>query len=285
MRRFFAGSVLILSAAVAFALRARRAANEAYVRHEPRPSMSRHRILPVLFAVLLPATPLCAELSIHSPSLPQEEDIVYAEKVGEHSWTVSQSLVFRSENDDSWYEFKSMSPESEVSIRLDAATLFPRYSEVTTRNTDSVIRRTTEILEANLRPKPNELVVGDFNSLPITCRCLPWGTFTSVNLVTLGFARGGHQFSMQLTVVGRESISAGGKTYDCWKARLGVGGFLGALIGKSSCWFAVEVPHYLVKSQGPSGGPGSPQRIRELQSYSAERSGTQRQTDQSLDPN
>src|SRR5208337_840926 len=232
------------------------------MQHEPRPSMSRHHILPVLFVLMLPAAPLCAQLSIYGPSLPQEEDIVYAETVGEHSWTVSKRLILRSENGDSWYEFKSLSPESDVSIRLDAATLFPRYSEVTTRSADSVIRRTTEVLEANLHPKANELVVGDFNSLPMTCRSLPWGAFTSVNLVALGFARGGRQFSMQLTVVGRESISAGGKTYDCWKVQLGVGGFLGALLGKSSYWFAAEVPHYLVKSEGPTGGPGSPQRIK-----------------------
>jgi len=240
------------------------------MRHEWRPFMSRHLILPVLFAVILPAAPLCAQLSIHGPSLPQKEDIVYAEKVGEKSETVSQSLVFRSENGDSWYEFKSTSPESDVSMRLDAATLFPRYSEVTTRSDDSVIRRTTEFLETNLHPKANELVVGDFNSLPTTCRGLPWGTFTSVNLVTLGAPRGGQQFTVQLKVAGRESISAGGKTYDCWKVELSVGGFLGAFLGKSSFWFAADAPHFLVKSQGPSGGPGSPQRTLELQSYSAE---------------
>ena len=240
------------------------------MQHEPRPSMSRHRILPVLFAVILPAAPLCAQLSIHSPSLPQKEEIVYAQKVGERTGTVSQSMVFRSENGDSWYELKSTSPESDVSMRLDAATLLPRYSEVTTRSADSVIRRTTEILKADPHPKTNELVVGDFNSLPITLRGLPWGTFTTVNLVTLGVARGGQQFTLQLTVVGRGSISAGGKAYDCWKVELSVGGFLGAFFGKSSFWFAVDAPHYLVKSQGPSGGPGSPQRTLELQSYSAE---------------
>ena len=189
---------------------------------------SRLRILHLLLVVAFPGAPLCAQVTVHNPSLPQEEDIVYTEKVGEHSSTVSQSLVFKSENGDSWYEFKSTSPESDVSMRLDAATLFPRYSEVTTRSEDSVIKRTTEFLEANLKPKPNEVVIGDFNSFPITCRGLPWGTFTSVNLVTLGAARGGQQFTVKLTAAGRESVSAGGKTYDCWKVELSIGGFLGA---------------------------------------------------------
>ena len=91
-----------------------------------------------------------------------------------------------------------------------------------------------------------------------------------MNLVTLGAARGSQQFTVKLTAAGRESVSAGGKTYDCWKVELSIGGFLGAFLGKSSFWFAAEAPHYLVKSQGPSGGLGFSQRIQELQSYSAE---------------
>ncbi len=230
---------------------------------------SRLCILSVLVAAVLPALPVRAQVIIRNPSLPDQESMAYTEKIGNDSWTVRQTMSLKSENGDSWYEFISMSPESDVSMRLDAATLFPRYSEVTTCNADSVVRRTTEIIEATLHPKPNELVIGDLNSLPTTLRGLPWGTFTSVNLVTLGVARGGQQFSMQLTVVGRESISVGGKAYDCWKVQWGVGGFLGALVGKTSYWFAAEAPHYLVKSEGSSAGPGSPQRVRELQSYSA----------------
>ena len=138
-----------------------------------------------------------------------------------------------------------------------------------THSADSVIRRTTEILKAAPHPKPGELMIGDFNSLPVTLRGLPWGTFTSVNLVTLGATGRGQQFSLKLTVVGRESISAGGKTYDCWHVQIGLGGFMGSLMGKSSYWFLANAPHFLVKSENPSGGPGSPLQKWELQGYSA----------------
>jgi hypothetical protein len=114
-------------------------------------------------------------------------------------------------------------------------------------------------------------LIGDFISLPVSFRGLPWGAFTSVNLVTLGATRGGQQFSVQLTVAGRQSISAGGKTYDCWKIQLGLGGFLGALLAKSTFWYAVEAPHILVRSEAPTGGPGSPMRVTELQLYSAQK--------------
>ena len=157
---------------------------------------------------------------------------------------MSQSLSLKSTKGDSWYEFRSSSPESDLVMRLDPSTLFPRSSEVITHSADSVIRRTTEILKATPHPKPGELMIGDFNSLPVTLRGLPWGTFTSVNLVTLGATGRGQQFSLKLTVVGRESISAGGKTYDCWHVQIGLGGFLGSLMGKSSYWFSRECPPF-----------------------------------------
>lgn len=210
-----------------------------------------------------------AQVLIQNPSLPAVESAVYTERIGDDSWTMTQTLTLNSENGDSWYEFKSSSPESEVSMRLDASTLFPRQSEVLTRRGDAVIRRTTEILKAAPHPRANELVIGDFNSLSVVLRGLPWGTFSSVNLVALGAPSRGPQFSFQLTVVGRESAFAGGRTYDCWKVQLGLGGFMGAFFGKSSYWFFADTPHFLVKSEGPSGGPGSPTQKSELQSYSA----------------
>jgi hypothetical protein len=228
-------------------------------------------VLPILIVVALsaPAAPAAAQVVVRNPSLPAEESAVYTEKVGDDTWTVTQTLSLKSENGDSWYQFTSRSPESDVSMRLDAATLFPRDSEVITRTGDSVIKRTTEILKAAPRPRANELVIADYNSLAVTLRGLPWGTFTTVNLVSLGASGRGQQFSFQLTVAGREKVSAGGKTYDCWKAQLGLGGFMGAFFGKSSYWFSADAPHFLVKSEGPSGGPGSPTQKSELQSYSA----------------
>lgn len=226
-------------------------------------------VLPILIALALPAASARAQVIIRNPSLPAEERAVYTERIGDDSWTVIQSLSLRSENGDSWYEFTSSSPETDVTVRLDVSTLFPRGSEVITRNGDSVIRRTTEILKAAPHPRADELVIGDFTSLPVTLRGLPWGTFTSVTLVALGASGRGQQFSFRLTVVGREKVSAGGTTYDCWKVELGLGGFFGAFVGKTTYWFLADAPHFLVKSEGPSGGPGSPTERLEIQTYSA----------------
>jgi hypothetical protein len=226
-------------------------------------------VLPILAALVVPAAPARGQVLIQNPSLPAEEVAVYSEKIGNDSWSVTQTLSLRSEKGDSFYEFKSSSPESDMSIRIDAATLFPRDSEVIMRSGDSVIRRTTEILKAVPHPKANELVIGDFNALTVTLRGLPWGSFSTVTLVALGASTRGQQFSFQLTAAGRESVSAGGKSYDCWKVQLGVGGFMGAFVGKTTYWFLADAPHFLVKAEGPTGGPGSPIQRWEIQTYSA----------------
>jgi hypothetical protein len=232
---------------------------------------TRHRpsLLPMLFALVLPAVPLSAQLVIQNPPLPPEESLLYVERIEGRSATVSQAMALRTANGDSWYEFTSKSPTMEVTLRVDAETLFARSSEVITRNGDSVIRRTTEVLQSEARSKPGELLVGDYMSLPVTLRGLPWGTFTQANLVTLGAARGGQPFTVQLTVAGRETVSAGGKSWDCWKVQLGLGGLLGAFFAKSTYWFGADAPHVLVRSEIPSGGPGSPLQVLELQRYSA----------------
>ncbi len=231
--------------------------------------MQREALLAILFAVALGAPPLCAQIVIRNPSLPQEESLVYTESIGGDAWTVTQSLSLKTAKGDSWYEFRSSSPESDIVMRLDPTTLFPRSSEVTSHSVDSLIKRTTEILRMTAQPKANEVVIADFNSLPITLRGLPWGTFTSANILFLGAGGRGFQFSPKLTVAARETVTAGGRSYDCWKVQLGIGGFMGSLMGKSSYWFSADVPHFLVKSESPSGGPGSPLQRWELQSYSA----------------
>ena len=219
--------------------------------------------VPILLASPLLAAPAGAQMVLHPPPMPQEETLVYTARIGDDSWLVTQSIRLTSEAGKSWYEVQTASPEADVSMRLDPVTLFPWSSEVVSRSGDSVVRRTTEVLKAEPHPKANELVVGDFNALPITFRGLPWGTFSSVNLVFLGSTRV-QSFALQLSVVRRETISAGGKPYDCWKVQIGLGGLFGTILGKSSYWFSADAPHYLVRSETPSGGPGSPSQTWEL---------------------
>jgi hypothetical protein len=227
-------------------------------------------VLLIVFLFAAQAAFLSAQILIKNPSIPQTENLVYTEKVEHAVRTLSQSLALRSDGGASWYEFKSLSPESDVFFRLDEATLFPSFSETVTRGESAVIHRTTEILNVSVQQKDGELVIGDFESLPVVLRGLPWGTFSSARVVTLGSSGRGSPFSLRLTVAGKESVMITGRTYECWKAQLSIDGFLGSFLGKSTFWYTTEIPHYLVRSESPSNGPGSPSRVLELQTYSAE---------------
>jgi hypothetical protein len=219
------------------------------------------------------AAAISAQIRIQNPSIPNDEHLVYSEKIGSESRTVSQDMRLKTEKGRSWYELTSQSPESELLMRMDPTTLFPSYSETVTHGKDSVIRRTNEFLSVSAEPKANELVIADFNSLPVIMRGFPWGTVSSAHLVMLGSMGGMSSFSVELSVKGKETVKIDGTAYECWKVQLGASGFLGSLMGslmgKSLYWFSTDPTHYLVRAEGPSGGPGSQPRILELQTRAA----------------
>jgi hypothetical protein len=200
--------------------------------------------------------------------LPRQERLIYTETIGKESWTVTQDLLLKSMKGRDYYEITSHSPRSDELVRLDASTLFATYSEVVTRTPDSVIRRTSEVLEAHPDPKNDELIISDFYSLQHLLRGLPWGTFGFARLVSLAQGAGGPPFSLELTIQGKETVRINDTPYECWKVQLGIGGIMSALFGKTFYWYAVDPPHVLVRYKGSSRGPGSPQRVLELQSRS-----------------
>jgi hypothetical protein len=227
------------------------------------------RLFSVAAILLVSATALFAQIRIANPSLPASEHIVYTERIGSETRVIDQRTVLKSDKGKSWYEYVSSSPDSDILLRMDKDTLLATYSETTTRGKDSVIRRTTEILKTTVALKEDELLVSDFNALAVTLRGFPWGTTDHARLVFLGQANQGMQFSIDLNVQGKETVTANGKPYECWKVQIGVGGVYGAFMGKTYLWYAVDSPHYLVRSEGALGPPGSPQRVLEMNSYGA----------------
>jgi hypothetical protein len=74
-------------------------------------------------------------------------------------------------------------------------------------------------------------------------------------------------FSFELKVTGKQTLCMAGKSRDCYVVDVGLGGVYGAFVAHSTHWYDCSAPHVLVKSVAPVGGPGSPMRTFELQSY------------------
>jgi hypothetical protein len=211
-------------------------------------------------------------LVVLAASLPAASDelFVYARTVGDKKDEVE--IRTRPVNIDgtSFIEVTARSSDQEGLFRLDPESLLAVYSDVTTRSKDATIRRITSIVENKYKPKEGEILVSGLDTLSQSLRAFSWGKGRKAKLVFLG--SGGGNFSFELSVSGKETLAIGGRGIECWKASLGLGGVFGGMFGKSSLWFtasgAAEGPGYLVKSEGPSGGPGSPNSLMELKSYS-----------------
>jgi hypothetical protein len=215
------------------------------------------------------AAPLTAPRA--SRILPASELFLYARKVGDKRDEIEVRTRLVSAAGENYYELRSRSPDQDLVLRLDPETLFAGYVEVTNRSKDATLRRLTTVLENRSSVGPDEVVVSTFETLPYSLRAFPWGSRQRANIRFLG-SSGGSDFRFDLSVTGKETLAVGGRGVEAWKVQLSLGGILGAFFGKSYLWYSSEYPHYLVKSEGSSGGPGSPTSVLTLQSYSSEAS-------------
>jgi hypothetical protein len=199
-----------------------------------------------------------------SHGLPLEESFVYTRTIGDKREEVEIKTRMVNENGASYFELRTHSSDQDGLFKLDPVTLFATYSDITTHSKDATIRRITTVVENRSKPKSDELLVSGIDSLGQSLRLFPWGRQQKAKLLFVG--SGGGNFSFELNVSGKETVSIGGRQFECWKAQLGLSGVLGGLFGKTNLWFSTDSPSYLVKSEGPSAGPGSPNSLMELKS-------------------
>ena len=208
-----------------------------------------------------------AEVVITNPGLADHETLSYTETIDTLTRPFEVTLTLNP-TAPAHYEFHSVGADLESTYRLDPTTLQSLSSESVTSGVDATVLRTVEYRNLKTKPGKDDLVVTDLGSLPIVLRGFPWGTTSFAKLLYVGnTSYAGSAISFELQVVGRQSIAAAGRTWDCWHVTTGLGGALGLLMAKTEWWFAAEGSHPLIKASGPSGGPGSPTRMLLLQSY------------------
>jgi hypothetical protein len=204
-----------------------------------------------------------------SQLLPASERFLYSRTIGDKRDEVRTAWRLVAEKGVSWYEVSTLAADQDSLIRLDPANLFANYIEVTSRGKDATLRRVTTVLENRSGAKPGEIVLSTFEALPYSLRAFPWGSLQKAKVSFLGSGGAGN-FGFDFSVTGKETLSVGGRGVECWKAQLSLGGIMGAFFGKSSLWYSVDYPHYLVKSEGAGGPPGTPASVLTLVSYSSE---------------
>jgi hypothetical protein len=217
------------------------------------------------------AAPLPAQAKAASPSLalPAVERMVYERKVGDKRDKIEMSTRLVSAKGESWFEESARYPEQDILLRLDPRTLFAAHFEVTSRSKDSTILKVTSVLENRSSAKQEEFLVSSFESLTFSLRAFPWGERQKAKIAFLG-SFGGGDYRFDLSVAGKETLPVGDRQVECWKAQLSLGGLMGSFLGKTTLWYSCDYPHYLVRSEGASGPPGTPTTVLSLSSYSSE---------------
>ncbi|MCK5674091.1 MAG: hypothetical protein KAH95_11990, partial [Spirochaetales bacterium] len=122
-----------------------------------------------------------------------------------------------------------------------------------------------EVLENKKQAGKDEILVSDMDGFIVGLRGFSWKKNASAKIVFMNRSGG---FSPELKIKGKETLNINGKSYECWKAQVGMKGVLGAVFPKSYFWYSVDSPHYLVRSE-VAGLPGSPKVVLEIQSYRA----------------
>ena len=219
----------------------------------------------VILLSLLFSTLAGAQIRMTNPGLPVREHLVYADRQGGVVRTFDQSLQFHPEGP--WYELITHSYDADITVRMDPNTLFITSIDSTSRTKDAVLRRQLQVVQVLHKSADDELVVNDLSSLATVLRAFPWKSASFARLVYLGSNAASGDFSFELKVTGRQTLSLAGKSYDCYVVDVGLAGVFGAFVGHTTLWYDITSPHVLVKSVAPVGGPGSPMRTFELQSY------------------
>ena len=229
------------------------------------------RLLLLLFVVLGCVLPLglSAQIAVQAPVFAARESSVYRQTIGNKVTTNRYELVLVTEGGKTWLELNERGEGTESFSKIDTRTLQPFFTQTTTTNSDSQVRRTTEVLSSKIKGTGNQFLVSDISALSFTMRGYPFATSPQADLIFLGSTGpGAGSFTLQIKVLANETITVPAGTYPCHHVELALGGILGALFGSSNLWFSATSPYMLVRSEGLSAGPGSPKRVTELQSYS-----------------
>ena len=171
----------------------------------------------------------------------------------------------KEENNQEIYEIISKSKYMEQVIKIYKNSMFTYSIHTIQKGKDAIIDRKVELIENKSKLEEDEIGMIEFNGLNYLLRGFPYDEIKYIKLKILG---GRNSFSLKVKLVGKKTVKVNDKEIDCFKLQLGLPGIWGKLFSKTYLWYSLDTPHYLVRSEGPSGGPGSPKRVLELIDYS-----------------
>lgn len=201
---------------------------------------------------------------LKDPGIPDGEMVTYVLKIGNESFAVTEQTVHKKENGRDYYYITSLTKAEDMTVRIDRSAMTIVMSDSTIRKPGVVINNRSTTLRNDVKTAPDEISITDFRGLNMILRGYPFATLRTLRTKNIQ----GDMFAIQVNYLEETTLTIMGKKTPCYKLEMAVTGVLGAFVPKTYYWYTKEAPHIMVRYEGPSGGPGSPNRIMEMTGYS-----------------
>jgi hypothetical protein len=207
-----------------------------------------------------------AESIFIDPNIPNGETITYKSQVEDKLKTIVEKVVIKKDGDKELYEITSFSESMDMTILLEKKTMsvlsihtVRKYEEVTLDLKLKVIGEKPQFEKDNIK-------IPNFSILQYVFRGFP---FMKLKKLKIGFygeeRKGGFKVNAECKKI--EKLKVNQKTIECYKVEFSMDSFWKIFFPKTTMWYSVDSPHYLVRYEGAGGPPGSPKKVMELVNY------------------
>lgn len=225
-----------------------------------------------MFRILFKLLSICAFLIIPvlsnsallDPNIPDGEKITYASTTEGKSTTIVEETCVKTEGSRKVYEITSISGSEDRDIKIEKETMKVLSVHTFRKHPEGTVDSKQTFTEKK-SVREDEIRLVDFVVLRYLLRGFPFGKVNNMKVVGFGEGRQSN-FAIKVKFLKEEKVKVSGGTFNCYKLEIAIEGFLAAFFPKTSLWYSVEEPHYLVRCEEPS-HTGSSKRIIELVKY------------------
>jgi hypothetical protein len=218
------------------------------------------------FVIAGAARLVCAQNLFQDPNIPNGETVTYSSRVGNEQTTIVERTLIKEDAEKKLYEITSRSDSIDKTILLEKDSMAVVSVHTKIKYEDVTLDSRITVIDENPSLQADDLQKADVSTLQYFFRGFPFGKTGKVKLQFYGVKN-----KIKSPIVAEfkktETVGTNENTIECYKFEFGIESFWQKFFPKTTMWYSVVSPHYLVRYEGPSGPPGAPKRVIELVSY------------------
>ncbi|MBN1524718.1 MAG: hypothetical protein JW904_09555 [Spirochaetales bacterium] len=217
----------------------------------------------VVFFTGFSAAVLFSDTVLTDPLIPDGEKISYSVTIENRTFTRMQTILQKTENGKELYEVTSDSQSEDQRLKIDRRKMEVVYSWTKVKAKYFTVEKEITTHKNVIPTNKNEIAIIEYNGMTHLFRGFPFPATRSIRVRT---SEGG-DILILATFTKETDVATKLGTVRCFELEVGLDGLLGIFFPKTYVWYTKEAPHYMVKYEGISGGPGSPVMKMEITGY------------------